>query len=178
MFSKKEVTKALTWMFCLYDIEDVDIIGTDFDTVPAVVDGLAPEVLARKYKKEAHKVKSFLVSTGPDDSGCYHGDELFQQKASLICAVDRQTETTDRFRIESESELWLLSNLKYAHVHCTRVLTLNGEEVTSVTECRNLVGIIKNKTDLFVDAQTLFEELDDTALFADLLAKREGDENQ
>ena len=49
MFSKKEVTKALTWMFCLYDIEDVDIIGTDFDTVPAVVDGLGPAVLARKY---------------------------------------------------------------------------------------------------------------------------------
>ena len=173
MFSKKEVTKALTWMFCLYDIGDVDIIGTDFETVPAVVNALAPEVLARKYKKEAHKVKSFLVSTGPDDNGCYHGDELFPQKAVSICAVDRQTVSTDRIRIESESELWLLSNLKFAHVHCTRVLTLNGEEVTSVTECRNLVGFIKSKEDLFVDAQTLFEELDDVALFEDLLSKRE-----
>ena len=178
MFSKKEVTKALTWMFCLYDIEDVDIIGTDFDTVPAVVDALAPAVLARKYKKEAHKVKSFLVSNGPDDNGCYRGDELFPQNAVLICAVDCQTVTTDRIRIESESELWLLSNLKYAHVHRNRVLTLNGEEVTSVTECRNLVGIIKSKEDLFVDAQTLFEELDDTALFEDLLSKREANDNQ
>ena len=178
MFSKKEVTKALTWMFCLYDIEDVDIIGTDYETVPAVVTALAPEVLARKYKKEAHKVKSFLVSTGPDDNGCYHGDELFSQKAVPICAVDSQTVTTDRIRIESESELWLLSDLKFAHVHCTRVLTLNGEEVSSVTECRNLVGIIKSKEDLFVDAQTLFEELDDTALFEDLLSKREANDNQ
>ena len=34
MFSKKEVNRALTWMFCLYDIADVEIMGTDFDTVP------------------------------------------------------------------------------------------------------------------------------------------------
>lgn len=178
MFSKKEVTKALTWMFCLYDIEDVDIIGTDFDTVPAVVDGLGPAVLARKYKKEAHKVKSFLVSNGPDDNGCYRGDELFPQNAVLICAVDCQTVTTDRIRIESESELWLLSNLKYAHVHRNRVLTLNGEEVTSVTECRNLVGIIKSKEDLFVDAQTFFEVLDDAGMFEALVREKEKEDEQ
>ena len=178
MFSIKEVKKALTWSFCLYDIVDVDIIGADFDTVPAVVAALAPEVLARKYKREAHKVKSFLVSTGPKDEGSYHGDELFPQKAVIICAVDCQTVTNDRIRIDSESELWLLSNLKFAHVHRTRVLTLNGEEVTSVTECRNLVGIIKSKEDLFVDAQTLFEELDDAVTFAEALANLASSENK
>ena len=178
MFSIKEVKKALTWLFCLYDIGDVDIIGADFDTVPAVVSALAQEVLARKYKREAHKVKSFLVSTGPKDEGSYHRDELFPQKAVFICAVDCQKVATDRICIESKSEMWLLSNLKFAHVHCTRVLTLNGEEVTSVTECRNLVGIIKRKEDLFVDVQTLFEELDDTALFEDLLSKCEANDNQ
>ena len=178
MFSIKEVKKALTWLFCLYDIVDVDIIGADFDTVPAVVAALAPEVLARKYMREAHKVKSFFVSTGPKDEGSYHGDELFPQKAVLICAVDRQTVTTDRIRIESESELWLLSNLKFAHVHCTRVLTLSGEEVTSITESRNLVGIIKSKEDLFVDVQTLFEELDDAVTFAEALAELASSENK
>ena len=105
MFSIKEVKKALTWLFCLYDIVDVDIIGADFDTVPAVVSALAPEVLARKYKREAHKVKSFLVSTGPKDEGSYHGAELFPQKAVLICAVDCETVTNDRIRIDSASEL-------------------------------------------------------------------------
>ena len=178
MFSIKEVKKALTWLFCLYDIVDVDIIGADFDTVPAVVSALAPEVLARKYKREAHKVKSFLISTGPKDEGSYHGDELFPQKAVLICTVDYQTVTNDRIRIDSESELWLLSNLKFAHVHRTRILTLNGEEVTSVTECRNLVGIIKSKEDLFVDAQTLFEELDDAVTFAEALANLASSENK
>ena len=47
MFSKKEVNRALTWMFCLYDIADVEIMGTDFDTVPEVVDSLTPDILAR-----------------------------------------------------------------------------------------------------------------------------------
>ena len=55
MFSKKEVNRALTWMFCLYDIADVEIMGTEFDTVPEVVDALTPDILARKYKKEAQK---------------------------------------------------------------------------------------------------------------------------
>ena len=71
-----------------------------------------------------------------------------------------------------------MSNLKFAHVHRTRVLTLNGEEVTSVTECRNLVGIIKSKEDLFVDAQTLFEELDDAVTFAEALANLASSENK
>lgn len=178
MFSKKEVNRALTWMFCLYDIADVEIMGTDFDTVPEVVDALTPDILARKYKKEAQKLNAFRVSTGPEDEGSYHGDELFPQKAVIICAVDCQTVTNDRIRIDSESELWLLSNLKFAHVHRTRVLTLNGEEVTSVTECRNLVGIIKSKEDLFVDAQTLFEELDDAVTFAEALANLASSENK
>ena len=71
-----------------------------------------------------------------------------------------------------------MSNLKFAHVHRTQVLTLNGEEVTSVTECRNLVGIIKSKEDLFVDAQTLFEELDDAVTFAEALANLASSENK
>lgn len=178
MFSKKEVKQALTWLFCLYDIVGVEILGTDFETVPEVVNSLAPDVLARKFKKDAQKVKSFLVSTGPTDEGTFYGNDLFPSKAVCLCAVEPQTVKTERLRIMSVSELWLLSNLKFAHVHCDRVYTLDGEEATSITDCRNLVGFIKNKTDLFVDAQTLFEELDDTALFADLLAKREGDENQ
>ena len=62
MFSKKEVNRALTWMFCLYDIADVEIMGTDFDTVPEVVDALTPDILARKYKKEAQKLNAFRVS--------------------------------------------------------------------------------------------------------------------
>ena len=172
MFSKKEVYRALTWMFCLYDISDVEIMGTDFDTVPEVVDALTPDILARKYKKEAQKLNAFRVSTGPEDEGSYCGEELFPQKAVFICAVDCQKVETDRIRVESESELWLLSNMKFAQVHCTRILTLNGEEVTSVTECRNLVGIIKGKEDLFVDAQTLFEILDDAGMFEALVREK------
>ena len=64
-------------------------------------------------------------------------------------------------------------NMKFAHVHCTRILTLNGEEVTSVTECRNFVGIIKGKEDLFVDAQTIFEVLDDAEMFEALIREKE-----
>ena len=78
MFSKKEVNRALTWMFCLYDIADVEIMGTDFETVPEVVDALTPDILARKYKKEAQKLNAFRVSTGPEDEGSYSGEELFQ----------------------------------------------------------------------------------------------------
>ena len=178
MFSKKEVNRALTWMFCLYDIADVEIMGTDFDTVPEVVDALTPDILARKYKKEAQKLNAFRVSTGPEDEGSYCGEELFPQKAVFICAVDCQKVATDRIRIESESELWLLSNMKFAHVHCTRILTINGEEVTSVTECRNFVGIIKGKEDLFVDAQTLFEVLDDAGMFEALIREKEKQDEQ
>ena len=178
MFSKKEVNRALTWMFCLYDIADVEIMGTDFDTVPEVVDALTPDILARKYKKEAQKLNAFRVSTGPADAGSYCGEELIPQKAVLICAVDCPQVATDRIRIESESELWLLSNMKFAQVHCTRILTLNGEEVTSVAECRNFVGIIKGKEDLFVDAQTLFEVLDDAGMFEALDREKEKEDEQ
>ena len=178
MFSKKEVNRALTWMFCLYDIADVEIMGTDFDTVPEVVDALTPDILARKYKKEAQKLNAFRVSTGPEDEGSYCGEELFQQKAVFICAVDCQKVATDRIRVESESELWLLSNMKFAHVHCTRVLTLEGEAVTSVMECRNFVGIINGKEDLFVDAQTLFEVLDDAVMFEALVREKEKEDEQ
>ena len=178
MFSKKEVNRALTWMFCLYDIADVEIMGTDFDTVPEVVDALTPDILARKYKKEAQKLNAFRVSTGPEDEGSYSGEELFPQKAVFICAVDCQKVATDRIRVESESELWLLSNMKFAQVHCTRILTLNGEEVTSVTECRNLVGIIKGKEDLLVDAQTLFEILVDAGMFEALVGEKEKEDEQ
>ncbi len=95
-----------------------------------------------------------------------------------MCAVDCQKVQTDRLRMEAESELWLLSNLKFAHVHCARVLTIDGENVTSITECRNFVKFITRKEHLFVDVQTLFNELDDTATFAELLSKREANDNQ
>ena len=108
----------------------------------------------------------------------YCGEELFPQKAVFICAVECQKVATDRIRIETESELWLLSNMKFAHVHCTRILTLNGEEVTSVTECRNFVGIIKGKEDLFVDAQNLFEVLDDAGMFEALVREKEKEDEQ
>ncbi len=178
MFTKKEVKNALTWIFCQYDIDDLDIFGLDESNVSAVVELLAPDVLARKYKKEAHKVNTYFVSTGPEDEGTFHGYELFPSKAVCLCAVDCQVLQTERLRIESESELWLLSNLKFAHVHCARVLTLDGENVTSVTECRNFVKIIKGKDDLFVDAQTLFDELDDAVAFTEALAAMKASDNQ
>ena len=111
----------------------------------------------------------FCSSTGPEDEGSWSGSLVFKKKAVRLCAVDSINHTTSKLRVKSFTELWLLSNMKFAKVHCVWAIVLNKGKAVSATECRSFVKYVRKPADLFVDAETLFNELDDTALFEQLL---------
>ena len=171
MFAVKDVKRALRWIFSLYDDEDVSILLEDDDE--DVLSALMPEELSRKYKREARNISMFWASRGPKDKGSWSGSKLFKKKAAVLCAINMDSRTTSNHRVESRSELWLLSNMRFAEVHCVRSIALRKNRPVSITECRTLVKYVKKSSDLFVDAYTLFCQLDDTGLFEKLL----GDKN-
>ncbi len=166
MFAVKDIKRSLTWIFSLFDEEDIACLMLDDDDV---VSELTPELLSRKYRRDARHVKMFCSSTGPEDEGSWSGSLVFKKKAVWLCAVDSINHTTSKLRVKSFTELWLLSNMKFAKVHCVCAIVLNKGKAVSATECRSFVKYVRKPADLFVDAETLFNELDDTALFEQLL---------
>ena len=80
MFAVKDIKRALTWIFSLFDEEDIACLMLDDDDV---VSELTPELLSRKYRRDARHVKMFCSSTGPEDEGSWSGSLVFKKKEQI-----------------------------------------------------------------------------------------------
>ena len=163
MFAVEEIEKAMSRIFELFALEEV---GTLLEEGYCLDNVLEPDVLAEKFRKSASDVYLFLHSSGPEDNGIKRGKCLFDQKAAFVDTFSHERQRIGGNEIHSDHELWLLEDMTFAHVCCIRTLKLEGEQVTSVTECRTLVGFIGDQDDLFFDVESFLESLDEIALFA------------
>lgn len=166
MFAVKDIKRALRWIFSLYDEEEISyLLDEDEDDV---VSALMTEELSRKFRREARNITMFCSCWGPKDKGTWSGPILFKKKAAPLYALTMESNAVGNLRVQSVSELWLLSDMQFAVVHCVRAFVLRKNKPTSVTYCRTFVKYIRKASDLPVDAYTLFCELDKTGLMEQL----------
>lgn len=172
MFTPKKIDGAFNKLFCMYDMKEFFEACDEYEEEMEYID---PDILSVKYQKEAKQVFEYLVSSGPEDEGTYHGGDLFERMAVCVARADSKPFETKRIRIVTGLELWLLEDMTFAQVDCVRVLTLKNKNVTSVTEHRRLINTIEREEDIMIDLGYLICSLDDACLFTrlDLDQKKE-----
>ena len=164
MFTTEEIKNAMNHLFELFPVAEVEeLLEQNGD----VVEALELDLLAKKFRKAASNVYIFTHSSGPEDRGTNTGKCLFDQRAAYIDTFSCEQQRIGGNQISSNHELWLLEDMTFAHICCICTQKMEGEQVTCVTECRTLIGFVRDRDDLFFDAASLFESLDDIALFED-----------
>ena len=92
---------------------------------------------------------------------------MFDQKAVCIGSFCNQLQLIGYNLIFFEHELWLLEDMSYAHICYNLNLKIEGKNPISMIECRTLIGRIKDRDDLFLDAVSLFDSFDEIVLVAE-----------
>lgn len=165
MFTPKEIGRAFTTLFELFDSETLKILKSDYKDE---IEDISLDLLAKKYNGDAYELHEYLVSSGSDDSGTHNGRLLFNTKAAFITSGRDSELETNRVRICVTNELWLLEDMTFSSVKCVDILTKEQEKVTSVVRYRTVLGSVKSNADVPVEAYELICTLDDTCMFAEL----------
>ena len=166
MFTTEDIKNAMNRIFELFPLEEVkELLGENCD----VGEALDMDILGRKIRKRAADVEEFIYFSNREGQGTKAWKSLFGQKAAMIDMFSYEDRRVGGNIISSNHELWLLEDMTFAHAFCNRNQRFESEDVMSVTEYRMVIGIIRDRDDLFFDAASLFKSLDDLARDEDSL---------
>ena len=158
MFTEKEMSDALKWLFDLYQPEDYEAydeeeVGSEVLCLPEICMALRDKV-GTPYE--------YTIRTNLDRGFEYRGKELFVQRACLLY-TDMEISVFDMVDTSYNRELWLLEDMSFAIVHNVSMV-VKSEDYYYTTEYRSIVKLLKERDDLFFTPESLMEELDDMCI--------------
>ena len=114
MFSEKEMSKAIDWLFELFEPDDYE--GYDEEEI-GYAGGLCMPEVCIALRGAMQTVYQYSVDGGYDKAFDYRGLELFGQRACLLI-TDVNQAVLDCAKIMYETELWLMEDMSFAIVRC------------------------------------------------------------
>ena len=154
LFNEKEMSKAIDWLFELYDPADYE--GYDEDEIGYAGGLYLPEV-CNALRGTAQRVHQYSVIGGYEKAFDYRGIELFDQSACLVVS-DMDQITMDTITTTYKTELWLLEDMSFAIVRCV-AMKIGSEDTGYKTEYRAFKKKLECRDDLFISPDDLIEEL-------------------
>lgn len=158
MFTEKEMSDALKWLFDLFQPEDYE--AYDEEEVGCAALCLLEVCMALRDKAET--AYEYVVKTNIDRGFEYRGKELFMQRACLIYS-DIEIGIYDMTDTSYNRELWLLEDMSFALVHNVSMVIKSGDFYYA-TEYRSIVKLLKERDDLFFTPESLTEELEEMCI--------------
>ena len=155
MFTEKEMSDALKWLFDLFQPEDYE--AYDEEEV-----GLCLPEVCMALRDKAETPYEYVVKTNIDRGFEYRGKELFMQRACLIYS-DMEIGIYDMTDTSYNRELWLLEDMSFALVHNVSMVIKSGDFYYA-TEYRSIVKLLKDRDDLFFTPESLTEELEEMCI--------------
>ena len=144
MFTEKEMSDALKWLFDLFQPEDYEAYDEEEVGCAALC---LPEV-CMALRDKAETPYEYVVKTNIDRGFEYRGKELF---------IYDMTDTS------YNRELWLLEDMSFALVHNVSMVIKSGDFYYA-TEYRSIVKLLKERDDLFFTPESLTEELEEMCI--------------
>ena len=155
MFSEKEMSKAIDWLFELFEPDDYE--GYDEEEI-GYAGGLCMPEVCIALRGAMQTVYQYSVEGGYDKSFDYRGLELFGQRACLLI-TDVNQAVLDCAKIMYETELWLMEDMSFAIVRCVTMFV--GPDDTGYTsDYRVFKKLVESRDDLFFTPEELIEELE------------------
>ena len=158
MFTEKEMSDALKWLFDLFQPEDYE---ADDEEEVGCADLWLMEV-CKALRDKAETAYEYVVKTNIDRGFEYRGKELFMQRACLIYS-DIEIGIYDMTDTSYNRELWLLEDMSFALVHNVSMVIKSGDFYYA-TEYRSIVKLLKERDDLFFTPESLTEELEEMCI--------------
>lgn len=155
MFNEKEMSKAIAWLFELY--EPNDYAGYDEDEIGYAGGLCLPEVCVA-LRGSAQTVYEYSADGPCEKSFHYRGKELFGQRACLVFS-DMERGICDIATTSYESELWMLEDMSFVIVHSTTI-TFGSDNEIYETEYRTISKRVESRDDLFFSPDDLIECLE------------------
>lgn len=157
MFKERDMREAIEWLFSLYDDEDYEWQGEDEDA-PDFVSILCLPQVCNALRDIAQTVYQYEVNSSYEKGFKYRGQELFGQRACLVCSEIDQA-VMDSVSTYYENELWLLEDMSFALVHAVG-MGAGGGSCEYETVYRAFVKTVDCREDLFINPEELYAELD------------------
>lgn len=158
MFTEKEMSDALKWLFDLFQPEDYEA----YDEEEVVCAALCLPEVCMALRDKAETPYEYVVKTNIDRGFEYRGKELFMQRACLIYS-DMEIGIYDMTDTSYNRELWLLEDMSFALVHNVSMVIKSGDFYYA-TEYRSIVKLLKERDDLFFTPESLTEELEEMCI--------------
>lgn len=158
MFTEKEMSDALKWLFDLYQPEDYDA----YDEKEVGSAALCLPEICMALRDKVETPYEYTIRTNIDRGFEYRGKELFVQRACLLY-TDMEISVFDMAETSYNRELWLLEDMSFAVVHNVSMV-VKSEDYYYTTEYRSIVKLLKERDDLFFTPESLMEELDDMCI--------------
>lgn len=158
MFTEKEMSDALKWLFDLFQPADYE--AYDEEEVGCATLCLPEVCMALRDKAETPY--EYVVKTNIDRGFEYRGKELFMQRACLIYS-DMEIGIYDMTDTSYNRELWLLEDMSFALVHNVSMVIKSGDFYYA-TEYRSIVKLLKERDNLFFTPESLTEELEEMCI--------------
>lgn len=158
MFTEKEMSDALKWLFDLFQPEDYEA----YDEEEVGCAALCLSELCMALRDKAETAYEYVVKTNIDRGFEYRGKELFMQRACLIYS-DMEIGIYDMTDTSYNRELWLLEDMSFALVHNVSMVIKSGDFYYA-TEYRSIVKLLKERDDLFFTPESLTEELEEMCI--------------
>ena len=158
MFTEKEMSDALKWLFDLCQPEDYE----EYDEEEFGCAALCQLEVCMALRDKAETAYEYVVKTNIDRGFEYRGKELFMQRACLIYS-DMEIGIYDMTDTSYNRELWLLEDMSFALVHNVSMVIKSGDFYYA-TEYRSIVKLLKDRDDLFFTPESLTEELEEMCI--------------
>lgn len=155
MFTEKEMSDALKWLFDLFQPEDYEA----YDEEEVGCAALCLPEICMALQDKAETPYEYVVKTNIDRGFEYRGKELFMQRACLVYS-DMEIGIYDMTDTSYNRELWLLEDMSFVLVHNVSMVIKSGDFYYA-TEYRSIMKLLKERDDLFFTPESLTEELEE-----------------
>lgn len=155
MFTEKEMSDALKWLFDLFQPEDYEA----YDEEEVGCAALCLPEICMALRAKAETPYEYVVKTNIDRGFEYRGKELFMQRACLVYS-DMEIGIYDMTDTSYNRELWLLEDMSFVLVHNVSMVIKSGDFYYA-TEYRSIMKLLKERDDLFFTPESLTEELEE-----------------
>lgn len=162
MFTPAEIEGAFQRLFGMLSPEIQEGLEYSFKEE---IEGISTELLAWKYSQSAFQPLSFCEGKHSGKPAEWCGKPVLNQRAAFVAADIYTNHVSKTFRVTESIELWLLEDMTFATVLCTKMILTEGENRSGI-ECRYFLTLVEDRDDLSVYEETLIYALDDTCTFA------------
>ena len=155
MINEREMSKAIDWLFELFDPTDYE--GYDEGEI-GYAGGLCMPEVCIALRGAMQTVYQYSVDGGYEKSFDYRGLELFDQRACLIIS-DVEQAVLDSIKIMYETELWLMEDMSFSIVRCVTMF-IGSDDTGCTSDYRVFKKKVESRDDLFFTPEELIEELE------------------